>query len=82
VQTELNGFGTYRVQVGIIGASTTGRRVIELLRPFDLNVALYDPTLSADEAAALGVRALSLDELMRTSRVVSLHAPCCRARRG
>jgi phosphoglycerate dehydrogenase-like enzyme len=75
VQAELDGFGTYRVQVGIIGASTIGRRVIELLRPFDLNVALYDPTVSADEAAALGVRALSLDELMRTSRVVSLHAP-------
>ena len=75
VQAELDGFGTYRLKVGIIGASTTGRRVIELLRPFDLDVALYDPTVSADEAAALGVRALSLDELMRTSRVVSLHAP-------
>jgi phosphoglycerate dehydrogenase-like enzyme len=40
VQAELDGFGTYRLKVGIIGASTTGRRVIELLRPFDLNVAL------------------------------------------
>jgi phosphoglycerate dehydrogenase-like enzyme len=71
VQEELDGFGTYRVQVGIIGASTIGLRVIELLRPFDLNVALYDPTVSADEAAALGVRALTLDELIRTSREVA-----------
>jgi phosphoglycerate dehydrogenase-like enzyme len=71
VQAELDGSGTYRLKVGIIGASTTGRRVIELLRPFDLDVALYDPTVSADEAAALGVRALTLDELIRTSREVA-----------
>ena len=75
VQAELERLGTYRLRVGIIGAPTIGRRVIELLGPFDLDVALYDPTVSADEAAALGVRALSLEELMRTSRVVSLHAP-------
>jgi phosphoglycerate dehydrogenase-like enzyme len=75
VQAELDEFGTYGLKVGIIGASTIGRRVIELLRPFDLDVALHDPTVSADEAAALGVRVLALDELMRRSRVVSLHAP-------
>ena len=72
---ELDEFGTYGLKVGIIGASTIGRRVIELLRPFDLDVALYDPIVSADEAAALGVRVFALDELMRRSRVVSLHAP-------
>lgn len=75
MQDGLAGFGTYGSQVGIIGASTIGRRLIELLAPFDLTVALYDPTVDADEAAALGVALMSLDELMRTSRVVSLHAP-------
>jgi phosphoglycerate dehydrogenase-like enzyme len=75
VHRELAGFGTFGTQVGVIGASVIGRRVIELLAPFDLTVALYDPTLSPDETAALGVTPMSLDELMRTSRVVSLHAP-------
>jgi phosphoglycerate dehydrogenase-like enzyme len=75
VQAELEAFATYRLQVGMIGASMIGRRVIELLRPFDLEIALYDPTLSTDDAEALGVRLVTLDELMRTSRVVSLHAP-------
>ena len=69
------GFGTYGTQVGIIGASAIGRRVIELLAPFDLTVALSDPTVGVDEAASLGVTLMSLDDLMRTSRVVSLHAP-------
>ena len=75
VHELLAGHGTCQAQVGIIGASVIGRRVIELLAPFDLNVALYDPTLGANEAAALGTTLMSLDELMRTSRVVSLHAP-------
>ena len=75
VHAELAGFGTYETQVGIIGASAIGRRVIELLAPFDLTVVLSDPTVGVDEAESLGVTLMSLAELMRTSRVVSLHAP-------
>ncbi|MCQ4084995.1 hydroxyacid dehydrogenase [Streptomyces sp. RB6PN25] len=67
--------GNYRRTIGVIGASRIGRRVIELLRPYDLTVRLYDPYLPADEADALGVRAVGLDELCATSDVVSVHAP-------
>ncbi|UIX29217.1 hydroxyacid dehydrogenase [Streptomyces sp. GQFP] len=62
-------------RVGIIGASRVGRRLLELLRPLDLSVTLYDPYVDAAEAAALGAVPLSLDELIRTSDIVSLHAP-------
>ncbi|WP_030389295.1 hydroxyacid dehydrogenase [Streptomyces sp. NRRL S-241] len=67
--------GNYRRTVGVVGASRIGRRVIELLRPYDLEPVLYDPYVSAEEAAGLGVRAVGLDELCRVSDVVSLHAP-------
>ncbi|MEU8825596.1 hydroxyacid dehydrogenase [Streptomyces sp. NPDC048636] len=73
--------GSFRRRVGIVGASRIGRRVIELLRPFDLEVAVYDPHLTAPEAEALGVRALPLDELVATSEVLSLHAPALPATR-
>ncbi|ELP61858.1 hydroxyacid dehydrogenase [Streptomyces turgidiscabies] len=62
-------------RVGIIGASRVGRRLLELLRPFDFTVTLHDPYVDAAEAAALGAVLLPLDELMRTSDIVSLHAP-------
>ncbi|WTK67800.1 hydroxyacid dehydrogenase [Streptomyces sp. NBC_01515] len=62
-------------RIGIIGASRVGRRLLELLRPFDLTVTLYDPYVDDAEAAGLGVVRLPLDELMRTSDIVSLHAP-------
>ncbi|MER8085355.1 hydroxyacid dehydrogenase [Streptomyces sp. NPDC087532] len=72
---ELDGWGNYGRTVGIIGASRIGRRVIELLRPFDLDVLLYDPYVDGPEAARLGVRLASLDELCASSSVVSVHAP-------
>ncbi len=67
--------GNFRKTVGIVGASRIGRRVIELLRPFEMNILLYDPYVSSAEAAALSVEQVELDDLLSRSDVVSLHAP-------
>ncbi|MFC7593193.1 hydroxyacid dehydrogenase [Nonomuraea antimicrobica] len=65
------GFGNYRRTVGIIGASKIGRRVVELLRPFELDVLVADPYLTDD----LGVPHVELDELFERCDVISVHAP-------
>ncbi|MDI3405322.1 hydroxyacid dehydrogenase [Streptomyces cavernicola] len=68
--------GNYRRTVGLVGASRIGRRVIELLAPFDVRVLLHDPYVGAGEAAALGVELVDdLDALALRSDIVSLHAP-------
>jgi phosphoglycerate dehydrogenase-like enzyme len=72
---EAPGLGNYRKVIGIVGASHVGRRVLELLRPFDFEVLLYDPYVSAADAAALGARPVELDALLAAADVVSLHAP-------
>jgi phosphoglycerate dehydrogenase-like enzyme len=72
---ELPGLGNYRKVVGIVGASHIGRRVLELLRPFDFERLLCDPFLDEAGAAALGASRIELDELLTRSDVVSLHAP-------
>ncbi|MCS0602109.1 hydroxyacid dehydrogenase [Streptomyces sp. LP11] len=69
------GIGNHGRRVGVVGASRTGRRVIELLRPHDFAVTLADPYVDEAEAARLGARLLPLDELLRTSDIVTLHAP-------
>jgi phosphoglycerate dehydrogenase-like enzyme len=61
--------------VGIVGASHVGRHVIELLRPFGVQVLLYDPYVADEEAAQLGAVKVEMDELARRADVVSLHAP-------
>ncbi|MFJ9009408.1 hydroxyacid dehydrogenase [Streptomyces canus] len=72
---ETAAMGNVGRRVGVIGASRVGRRLLELLRPFDFTVLLHDPYVSPAEAAALGAELLSLDDLLRHSDIVSLHAP-------
>lgn len=68
--------------VGIVGASETGRALIELLRPFGCQVRVWDPFLDDAEAAALGVtRVAGLEALCAGCDVVSLHAPALPATR-
>lgn len=65
----------YRLAIGVIGAGNVGRNVIRLLRNFEVSILVYDPYLSDEEAKKLGVKKISLTELMSSSDVVSLHAP-------
>ncbi|MFJ9695636.1 hydroxyacid dehydrogenase [Kitasatospora sp. NPDC101183] len=67
--------GNYRRTVGVVGASRIGRRVLELLRPYDLRLLLHDPYLEPGEAERLGASAVGLDELCAASDVVTVHAP-------
>jgi phosphoglycerate dehydrogenase-like enzyme len=67
--------GNFRKTVGLVGASRIGRRVAQLLRPFDFTVLVADPFLSPAGARDLGVELVELDELLARSDLVSLHAP-------
>ncbi|MEU9554028.1 hydroxyacid dehydrogenase [Streptomyces fumanus] len=74
--------GNHRRRIGILSASLTGRRVVELLRPHDLDVLLYDPYVSAAEAAELGVERVEPAELFARCDTVSVHTPLLPATRG
>ncbi|MGV1758749.1 hydroxyacid dehydrogenase [Rhizobium sp. P44RR-XXIV] len=78
---QAEAIGNYGRTVGIIGASRIGRRVIELLAPFDYRILLYDPMVDAAEAARIGVEKAELDALMASADIVSLHAPSLPATR-
>lgn len=65
-------FGTI---VGVISASKVGQHLIHLLRQFEVDILLHDPLVTEERARALGVRRVTLDELVRRSEVVTLHAP-------
>ncbi|MET7384472.1 hydroxyacid dehydrogenase [Streptomyces sp. NPDC005529] len=71
----LPGVGNFGRRVGVVGASRIGRRLIELLRPFDLRVSLADPYVDEAGASALGVPLLPLDALLAGSDIVTVHAP-------
>jgi len=67
---------------GIVALGRVGRLVAELLRPFDTRVIAYDPYVSDEEAAELGVELVDLETLLKTADVVSLHVPVTPETRG
>lgn len=65
----------YDIKVGIISAGYVGRHMIKLLHNFHVDVLVYDPTLAAEQIAALGAEKRELNELLAESDVISIHSP-------
>ncbi|WP_010272866.1 hydroxyacid dehydrogenase [Paenibacillus senegalensis] len=71
----------YGLKAGVIGAGRAGRHYIRLLRNFQVDIYVYDPTLSADDPLHTVAKPCSLEELLRVCDVVSIHAPSIPATR-
>jgi phosphoglycerate dehydrogenase-like enzyme len=67
------GPGNFQTPVALLGAGMIGRSVISLLRPFQVQVLVFDPFLPDEEAAQLGVQKVSLEEAFAHGNVVSNH---------
>ncbi|TCP23521.1 phosphoglycerate dehydrogenase-like enzyme [Scopulibacillus darangshiensis] len=74
--------GGYGSTVGLISLGMVGRKVCELLKNYDIHVIAYDPYVSKEKAAELGVELCSLDEAFERSDIVSLHAPWLKETEG
>ncbi|MBI5761693.1 MAG: hypothetical protein HZA46_24550, partial [Planctomycetales bacterium] len=59
--------------LGIVGLGRSGRELVRLVAPFGMHVLAYSPNADPQQAAELGVRLTTLDELLRESDFVSLH---------
>jgi len=67
--------GARGLRIGVVGASHIGRLLVARLRTLDVEIAIADPYLSPDAATALGVDAMTLDDLVAWADIVSVHAP-------
>lgn len=61
--------------LGIIGCGKIGSRVGHFARAFDMNVIAYDPLLNETQIAEKGAKKVSKEELLKTSDIISIHAP-------
>jgi D-3-phosphoglycerate dehydrogenase / 2-oxoglutarate reductase len=60
---------------GLLGLGKIGVLVAQRLAAFGMTVIAYDPYVAAARAAQLGVRLVSLDELLADSDFISVHLP-------
>ena len=68
--------------VGLVGFGMIARRVAEFLRPFRNEIRVFDPYVSEEDVAAYGARRVELEDLLRNSFVISLHAGMTEETRG
>lgn len=68
-----HGPGNFGATVALLGAGTIGRKVVELLKPFHLKIIVFDPFLSDENTAQLGVEKVDLHEAFARANVVSNH---------
>ncbi|MEV7430135.1 D-2-hydroxyacid dehydrogenase family protein [Nocardioides sp. NPDC092400] len=59
--------------LGVVGLGRIGSRVAALGQAFDMDVVAWSPHLTAERAAAAGVRAVGKEELIASADVVTLH---------
>ena len=61
--------------LGVIGAGNIGSIVVDRALGLRMRVIAYDPFLSPERAADIGVHKVELDELFRRADFITLHTP-------
>lgn len=74
LQSKVMGSELQKKTLGIVGLGASGRELVRLVAPFEMTIIAYSPKADPAQAAALGVRLTTLEEVMSESDFVSLHS--------
>jgi len=74
-RSRYTGIELYEKTVGIVGLGRIGVLVAQRLSAFGMQVIAYDPYVQAGRAAQMGVRMVTLDELVAEADFISVHLP-------
>ena len=62
--------------VGLVGLGNIGRKVAKIVQGFEAQVQYYDVfRIPEEEEKALGIKYVTLEELLKTSDIISMHVP-------
>jgi D-lactate dehydrogenase len=71
----IRGFDIKNRTIGVIGTGHIGLHVLRMAKGFEMKMLAYDPKRNMAEAKRLGFKYVDLDELLKDSDIVTLHAP-------
>ncbi len=79
---SFTGVELYGKTLGLVGAGRIGGEVATRARAFGMRVLVFDPFLTPERIAALGVETATLDDVLSRADVLSVHVPLSDATRG
>jgi len=80
--TKIMGLEIWQKTLGLIGLGAIGRCVARRAKGFDMKVVAHDPFWPAAFAAEQGIARVEIEELLRVSDVISIHAPLTSENKG
>ncbi|MBE9546086.1 MAG: phosphoglycerate dehydrogenase [Proteobacteria bacterium] len=76
------GAEVYNKTLGIIGIGRVGSIVADRALGIKMNVIAYDPFISPEAAEKMGITLVTVDELLKDSDFISVHAPMTKETKG
>lgn len=73
--SSIMGTDLHEKTIGVVGTGHIGQHVIKVAKGFEMRVVAYDPFAKEELAKELSFEYMTLEELLKTSDVVTLHAP-------
>jgi len=80
--TRIMGLEIWQKTLGLIGLGAIGRCVALRAKGFDMKVVAHDPFWPEEFARKQGIAKVEIEELLRVSDVISIHAPLTPENKG
>ncbi len=61
--------------LGIVGLGRIGREIAKRAASFNMKIIGYDPFISKEKAAELGIRSMNLEDLFKEADIITVHTP-------
>jgi D-3-phosphoglycerate dehydrogenase len=79
---HLMGFELFGRTVGVIGLGQIGFEVAKRLQAFGVEILVLDPYANSDKIKEVDGKSVELDELLKTSDIITIHCPSTDETRG
>jgi D-3-phosphoglycerate dehydrogenase len=74
-RAKFQGMELHGKTLGVLGLGKIGTLVAQRASAFGMHIIAYDPYVSSDRARRLGVSMLTLEEVLATADIITIHLP-------
>ncbi|HRW81882.1 MAG TPA: phosphoglycerate dehydrogenase [Methanothrix sp.] len=79
---KYTGVEVYNKTLGIVGLGRIGAEIATRMKSFGMHILAYDPFVTEEKAADLGIKLAPLDEIFRESDFITVHTPLTKETRN